>query len=514
MRRRILLLLAPLGLCGCNFAPEYHAPLVETPANFKEGGKWEEARPRDELPRGPWWRCFNDRVLDELEPQIEIANPDLAAAVANFDQARAILGKAQSALLPTVDLNNGFTANKESQHRPTRKADTPFSAAGYAQELIDNRPLNEPDHYGNNTLTLQSSYELDLWGRVRNSVAVAVANSQANADDLENVRLSLHAELARDYIALRGLDSQEKLLADTIAAYGRAYQLTKTLDEGLIGAPADVARAQVQLEVAKSQLLDVKARRAVFEHAIASLIGKPASLFTLPPAPLTASGPKIPTGAPATLLQRRPDIASAERQVAAANAEIGVAKAAFFPKVTFNLSGGTQDTGVGLLNFRNSIWSLGPQTTLPIFDGGARAADLGRAESAYLETVARYRSNVLRAFQEVEDALANIRLLTQEAQSIDKAVAAAQKVVTISFALFRDGATNYLDVVVAQTALYEAQTTLITLKTRKLLANVGLMVALGGGWSEPVIVEELRPVPLEAARPVPVEAVKDVVVEH
>lgn len=477
-----LALLAPLLLVGCNFAPDYAPPAIEVPAKFKERGTWVEAHPRDHLSRGPWWRALGDRTLDELEPQVDLANPNLAAALAAYDQARAFTAKAASALLPHLDLDNSLSANKESAHRPTRKADTPFSTAGYLNQLLDNRPLNEPNHFGNNLLTLQSSYEVDLWGRVRNAVAIGVANSESAAAELESVRLSLQAELARTYIALRGLDSEAKLLESTVQAYARALELTKSLEVGKIGAPADQARARAQLEVTRAQLLDVKARRAVLEHAIASLVGKPASSFSILPASLAILAPKIPPGAPLDLLERRPDISAAERQVAAANAAIGVAKAGFFPRLVINLSGGTQDTGLSLFNFRNSIWSLGPSVTLPIFDAGARAADLANADAVYLETVARYRATVLRAYQEVEDSLSNLRLLAHEQRTVETASAAAQKVLSISLTLYRDGATNYLDVVTAQTAALEAERTVISLKTRRAEADLGLMVALGGGF--------------------------------
>ena len=458
---RLMFVAVALLLSGCNFAPPYAPPPVEVPVKYKEGGKgsgaWQEARPRDDLPRGSWWCALGDHVLNELEEQVDAANPTLAAAVASFDQSQAYSARVASGLLPHVDLDNSLTANKESQHRPFRKSNRPFTVQGYFNELTDNRPLNEPDHYGNNLLTLQSSYEVDLWGRVRNAVAASVANSESAAAMLESVRLSLQAELARDYVALRGLDSEIKLLEDTVRAYTQAFVLAKTLVNGKIGAPADEPRAQAQLEATRAQLLDVISRRALLEHAIASLIGKPASSFALAPASLSVIAPKFPPGVPLDLLERRPDIAAVERQVAASNAEIGVAKAAFFPRLMINLAGGTQDTGLSLFNFRNSIWTLGPSITLPIFDAGLRAADLARADAAYLEMAARYRATVLSAYQEVEDALSNLRWLAKEQQSLFIASNAAQKVLNISLTLYRDGATNYLDVVIAQTTLLEAQ---------------------------------------------------------
>lgn len=479
-----LLSLSPLFLlCGCDLAPEYRPPVVEAPAKFKEADGWREARPRDDRARGPWWFSFNDRVLNNLESQMEAANPDLAAALASLDQARAYVMKAQAALMPTVNLDNSYSSNKVSAHRPHRKADTPVTAEGLAESMLDNRPLNEPDHYGDNILKLQASYEVDLWGRVRDAVAAGRARAEASAADVESVRLSLQAELARDYVAMRGLDAEEKLLIDTVEAYTKALTLTRSLVAGKIGAPADEARAAAQLDVAHAQLFDVKGRRALYEHAIATLIGKPVSSFSIVRVVRLGFAPTVPPGAPSTLLERRPDIAAAEREVAAANMGIGVARAAFFPRVTINLSGGTEDTGLSLFNARNSLWSLGPSMTLPIFDGGAKLADLSGAEAAYMETVARYRGVVLRAFQEVEDNLALLRWLANELRSMEAASASDQKALSITLTLYRDGATNYLDVITAQTAALEAQRAVLSLKTRRLQASVGLMLALGGGFS-------------------------------
>jgi NodT family efflux transporter outer membrane factor (OMF) lipoprotein len=354
---------------------------------------------------------------------------------------------------------------------------------GFEQALIDGRPFNQPDHFGNNILNLQSSYEVDLWGRVRDAIAAREAQVQATAADLESIRLSLQAEMARNYVALRGVDSEIALYSRVVESYRLALQLTQTLVKGNIGAPADVPRAEAQLEVARARHADLMARRAMYEHAIATLIGKPASSFSIIPARQSIQQPSFPAGVPSTLLERRPDVAAAERRVAAANQSIGVARAAFFPRLTINLSGGTQDTGISLLNFRNSVWSVGPAITLPIFDGGARLADLAGAEAVYLQTVAEYRGAVLLAIQEVEDNLANLRWLAKETQNMNAAVTSTQKVLDVSLTLYREGATNYLDVITAQTAALDAQDALLTLKTRRIQAAVALMLALGGGWS-------------------------------
>lgn len=484
---RLLPLLAAISpfllLAACNLAPNYSPPTIEIPVKYKEAGVWNEARPRDDRPRGAWWLVFNDRTLNQLEPQVESSNQDIAAALAAIDQARAFAARAEAGLFPFVELDNSLSANKESRHRPFRKSNRPQTTEGELQSLLTDRPLNEPDHFGNNLLHLQSSYEIDLWGRVRNAVAAAQAQAEATAADLESIRLSFQAELARDYIDLRGIDSEEKLLSDTIASYKQALELTKAREEGQIASPADVPRAEAQLETVRAQLADLSARRDLLEHAIATLVGKPASTFPVSPRATSISLPSFPPSVPSTLLERRPDIAAAERRVAAANQSIGIARAAFFPRVTINLAAGTQDTGLGLLNFRNSIWSVGPAVTLPIFDAGARLADLAGVEAAYAETVARYRATVLRALQEVEDNLGTLKWLRKEARNVNAVVSSTQKVLNVSLTLYRDGAVTYLDVVVAQTAALDAQRTALALKTRELQASVSLILALGGELS-------------------------------
>ncbi len=487
-----LLLCSSLG--ACNLAPDYAPPLAEVPVKFKEAKSWAVARPRDDEARGPWWISLKDGTLNELEPEIDVSNQTLAAHVAVLEQARSYVARAEAGLFPSIDFNNSYSANKQSAHRPLRTSNRVPTPQGYEQAHLDNRPFNQPDHYGNNILSLQSSYEVDLWGRVRNALAAREAQFQASAADLESIRLSLQAELARTYIALRGLDNEIALFTRVVESFRVSLEMTKTLVKGNIGAPPDVLRAEAQLEVARSRLADLMARRAMYEHAIATLVGKPASSFSIRPAQLSMTPPSPPSTVPLSLLERRPDIAAAERRVAAANQTIGVARAAFFPRLTINLSGGTQDTGLSLLNFRNSFWSLGPAITLPIFDGGARAADLQGAEAAYVQTVAEYRGAVLRSIQEVEDGLADLRWLSKEVQSMSTAATAAQKALDASLTLYKEGATSYLDVITAQTAALDAQDSLVALKARRLQAYVALMLALGGGWLAHDI-EETEPPP-------------------
>ena len=340
----------------------------------------------------------------------------------------------------------------------------------------------------------RASYEIDVWGRVRDTIKSVAAQAQAEAADLENVRLSLHATLARDYFALRGLDSELKLLRETTKTYADALVLTQNRLAGKIASPIDVERAKSQLETAKALQDDTEARRALLEHAIATLVGKPASSFTIPQQAIAFATPRGPSAAPSSLLERRPDIASAERAVASANEQIGIAKAAFYPRFTFNLSGGTEDRGVHLFDLKNELYSLGPSVTLPIFDGGRRTAQLEAAFARRDETIALYRQRVLTAIQEVEDALAVDRLLGREGKRIEAALTAEKKVLDLSLTLYRDGATTYLDVVTAQTTLLDQERTSLGLLTRRNTSSVNLFVALGGGWTPPLRVASDGPI--------------------
>jgi len=465
MRVRTVLAVTPaLLLAACDLAPAYHPPAVEMPAKFKEAGNWQLANPSDGEPHGDWWRSFNDRLLDELEPQVETANQDLAAALAAYLQARDYVAQAQAAFYPSVNHQTDLSYNKQSANRPLRSAD-------------------EPTYYGANTLDIEASYEVDLWGRIRDQVASAKAQAQASKADLESVRLSLQAELARDYVSLRGLDLEAKLLKDTVKAYQAALDLTRERLAGKIAAPIDVARAEVQLEDAKALLADIIGPRAAYEHAIATLIGQPASNFSIPVVTQPVAIPTFPPGIPSTLLERRPDIAAAERETAAANESIGVARTAFFPSLTLNGMAGGQDTGLNLLSLPNSLWSVGPTVYLPLFDAGLRRAELAAAEAAYLQTVAHYRSVVLHAIQEVEDELANLRSLKIEGRDVGAAATSADRASNLALTSYREGAVNYLDVVTAQTASLDAQRASIGIATRRLQTSVGLILALGGGWS-------------------------------
>ena len=450
-------------LGGCNLAPDYHVPRVVVSTAYKETGPWKPARPMDNLPRGAWWQQYGDRTLDELEARIDTANPNLAAAVARYDQARAFAAEAAAGLYPQVQLGASLSTNKQSKDRPLRGA-------------------TQPNYYGANTLDAIASYEIDFWGKLRNQAAAGAASAQASAADLATIHLGLQAELATNYLLLRGLDADIALLADTVNAYQKALDLTVRRFEGKIASGMDVSRAQTQLYTVRALLSDTSAKRALLEHAIAALVGEPASDFSIPVRAVSIQPPDVPTGIPSELLQRRPDIASAERAVSAANSGIGVARAAFYPSFSLNLIGGTQSTELNLFSGPNSFWSLGPSVSLPLFTGGALEAQESVAYANFRQASANYRATVLNAFLEVEDNLALRNWLGREYTDEEAATKAAQHTLEIALNLYRDGAESYLEVVTAQTALLQTQQTALDIHTRLLAANVGLIRALGGGW--------------------------------
>jgi len=460
--------LSSFALAGCSFAPPYKTPAFTTPAAYTDIGPWAPASPDDSAPRGDWWAMYNDPTLDRLERQIDTSNPTLAAALSRYDEAVQTEREAAAAQYPSLDLDGTATQNRQSEDRPLREG-------------------KGPNNYGDNELTGTFSYELDLWGKVRNEVAEGKALSQASGADAAAIRLSLEAQLADAYFSLRGTDADVQLLQQTSADYERALQLTQTQHAGGIVSGLDVGQAQTQYDVAVAQLTDAIAQRAIYQHEIGTLIGVPAPSFALAADPQLPLPPPVPVAAPSVLLQRRPDIAAAERRAAAANAQIGVTRAAFFPTITLNANGGfeAEGGGINLFNLSNSMWSLGPELALTLFNGGERRAAGRLAIAQFNEASANYKSTVLTAFQQVEDNLALCNGLATEADQQADAVQAAAHTEDLSMTLYQDGAVTYLDVVTAQTALLDTQRTALSIATRRLQASVNLIEALGGGWTAP-----------------------------
>jgi NodT family efflux transporter outer membrane factor (OMF) lipoprotein len=460
-----LLLLSLTALAGCNLAPAYRQPVVTTPAAYSDMGPWSPASPDDAAPRGAWWTIYNDPVLNGLEARIDASNPTLGAALFQYDQAVQALNEARAAFFPVLDVNASGTQNRQSEGRPLR--------------------VGGPDHYEDAQVVGSFSYELDLWGRVRNLVAEGKAQTQASGAQAAAIRLSLEAQLADAYFSLRGLDAQQKLLQETTAAYGHALQLTEYQHAGGEVSGLDVSQAQAQYQAAEAQLQDAIASRALYLHEIASLIGVPAPSFVLTASPNLPLPPPVPVATPSDLLQRRPDIASAERQVAAANAGIGVTRAAFFPSISLGASGGWQahGGGVNLFDVKNTLWSLGPGLALTLFEGGYRRAANRIAIDQFDAATENYRSVVLTAFQQVEDNLVLCNRLAAEAAREDLAVQAAVQSTNLSMALYQGGAVTYLNVVSAETSQLLAQQTALSIGTRRLQASVNLIQALGGGWT-------------------------------
>lgn len=471
-----------LALGGCDFAPKYFAPAVSLPPKFKDAPAGGVQLAADE----EWWRSFRDLTLDDLQTQVTSANPNLAAAVAADEAAQARALEALAGLYPELNGIGQITANKQSANRPLRSA-------------------GQPNYYGNNLLGGQVSYEIDIWGRVRDLEKAANLTAQASTDALADFRLVLHADLARAYVNLRGLDDQAKLISDTIVIYRSALDLTKSRLAAQIASPVDVDRAQTQLSSAEAQASDLAFRRAALEDSIATLVGKAAPSFSLPRSSRPLPLPKRPAAVPAEVLRRRPDVAEAERLTAAADQYIGSARANFFPKFSLIATGGTNDTGFRLFNAKNTFADFGPSVDMPLFDAGLRQAELDVAKAQFTEAAEQYRGIVLLALQEVQDNLSALRWLALEWRQTSTAAEAAQRAADLSMTLYRDGATSYLDVVTAQSAALEYERLAIALHTRELEADIGLMLALGGGWT----LSPEPPPPSANLTPDPVELVQD-----
>jgi len=445
--------------------PDYVKPSAPLTPAYKEADGWKIAEPSDHLPRGQWWAIFGDPELSELEEQVATANQNLKIAEARLREARALVRFNRAALFPTISTSVGGASVRDSANRPFISSNTSTGSSG---DLL---------------LSLDMSYEIDLWGRVRRTVAAAQHEAQATAADLETAQLSLQAELAMDYFELRAADAQQQLLDETVKAFEAALQLTTNRFQGGAAPKSDVAQAQTQLDTTRAQATDVRVQRAQLEHAIATLIGNPPAAFRLSPRPLDTRPPDIPAGIPSQLLERRPDIAAAERRVAEANEQIGIAKAAYFPTATLNASVGFEGSSFGnVLNASSLLWSVGASLTQTIFDGGRRGATSDAARAAYDATVAGYRQTTLTAFQQVEDNLAALRILEQEAQEQRRAVESAQLSLQLFTNRYRGGVDNYLQVITAQTATLANQRTEIDILRRRMDASVLLVKGLGGGW--------------------------------
>lgn len=465
MLARTLGLSVALALGACSMAPDYQPPQTAAPAQFKEMPGWAAATPRDAEGRGPWWDVYADPTLADLEARAAKASPTLAAALARYDAARAAARVEQSDLFPQAGV----------------------SGQASRERLSANRPLSTGSSRKYNDYTVGGSidYELDLWGRIRNQVKATTAESDASAADLASARLSLQAAVADAYFRLRGLDAQAQVLDRSVEAFARAYDLTDKRHIGGVASGIDVNRARTVLGNARAQVATIANQRAATEHEIAALVGEVASGFDLPVAVGDFAPPAPPAATPSDLLQRRPDIAAAERRVFAANARIGVAKAAFFPSLTLGAAGGWETTNGQLLTTPNTFWSLGPLTSLlTIFDGGRRSAQVKISRADYEETAADYRETVLTAFRQVEDAIAAMHHLSSAAVAQKEAADAAQRTRDIAMSRYRDGAAGYLDVVTAQTDALDAQRAYISVQTQRMQASVAFVKALGGGLTE------------------------------
>jgi NodT family efflux transporter outer membrane factor (OMF) lipoprotein len=461
-----LSLAVAVALGGCSLAPAYKTPATPPAQAYHDLGPWVTAAPSDQLPRNNWWQLYGDDQLNQLQTKLLASNASLAAALAHYQQAQAYSAEARSELFPQIGA--GATAQRQ------RQSDT-------APPL---RNPAAPSDYNSYTVGVQASYEVDLWGKVRNTVEAGRDNALAAQADLASVQLSLQAQLADAYMQLRGYDQQVELLQQTIEAYQKALKLTQTLHAGGIVSGLDVSRAQTQLSDARSQWSQTLAQRALMQDQIAVLVGENASTFSLPVQTAAIPVPVVPVGVPSSLLQRRPDVAAAERRVAANNAGIGVARAAWFPSLTLNAQGGFQSTSwTNLLTAPNRIWSLGPELAYDLFDGGYRKATIAAARAKTDEAGATYRGVVLAAFQQVQDNLALLDNLGTASVNQKDASDAAQHALDLSMTQYKHGAVSYLDVVQAQTVALQEQRGLLQLDTQRLRASVQLIRAIGGGWS-------------------------------
>ncbi|HUI82034.1 MAG TPA: efflux transporter outer membrane subunit [Bryobacteraceae bacterium] len=454
-----------LTLAGCVKISEPPRPTIAVPQNYKESppAGWKEAQPSDTLVRGKWWEIFRDPALNALEEQVNISNQNVAQAEAQFREATAAVRIARSSLVPLVTTSPSVSASQASSRLSSR--------AGPSTIL------------GTYDFPFNASYTADVWGSIRRTILSSANTAQSAAADLENARLLYQSELAQDYFQLHGTDGDAALLQETVQSYQEFLTLTRNRFAGGVASDSDVAQAETQLYTTQAALTDLEVQRSQFEHAIAILIGKPPAELTMARVPIQVPPPEIPIGVPSALLERRPDIASAERQAAAANQQIGVAKAAFFPTLTLSASAGFESSSfVNWITWPSRFWTIGPQLAQILFDAGKRTAQVAQAQAAYDATAANYRQTVLTAFQQVEDNLSALRVLAAETIQLDQAVKSAQRAVTVSTAQYRGGVADYLQVITTQTAALADERSAIQVQTRRMTASVMLIQALGGGW--------------------------------
>jgi len=463
--------------------PKYHPPSIETPAaykelthaDFKNTDGWKVAQPKDDTLRGKWWEMFNDPQLNALEEKVNISNQNIAAAAASFLAARALVKEARSQLFPMATTNPAITVQ-----RPSATLSSGGSSLGSGTGTNSKSSTSTFTDY---TLPFDATWQPDLFGRVLNTVRSAAYGAQASAADLENTRLTVQADVAADYFQLRGQDALKELLDSTVFAFQQSLDLTRVLYDTGIDSEEAVTQAETQLEATKAQDEALGIQRAQFEHAIAMLTGQPASTFSVPIQPLKSSPPAIPFGVPSQLLERRPDIAAAERLVAQANAQIGIARAAYFPTVTLSVTAGLESTSfANWFTWPSRFFSAGPAAAETLFDAGLRRATVLQFRAQYDETVANYRQAVLTAFQQVEDNLASLRFLSVEIQHQDAAVKSAERNLALATDRYKLGIDPYLNVITAQTSLLSNQETAVNLRIQQMTASSGLIGALGGGW--------------------------------
>jgi NodT family efflux transporter outer membrane factor (OMF) lipoprotein len=476
MKRPLAALVFSTGLlAGCDLAPIYEPPRFILPASYQGSGPFRVADPDLALsPRGDWWTLFGDEQLNQLEGQLRRTNPTLEAAADAYAQARALAAEAQSAFGPQVTAVAGLSQNKESVNQLFRSSASTVPVREMASQF-----------------GVAASWEPDFWNALRNNAHAQKRLAQASAADLASARLSLEAELANDYIAVRGLDAELDVLRQSISSYQEAVEVARLRADGQIASGLDLARALSQLGSAQAQETETRLQRDIMQHAVAVLVAEMPSTFSIAPrSEFGLTAPQLPAGVPAELLQRRPDIASAERQMAAANVSIGVSRAAFYPNVTFALTGGFEDTGFNLLSLPNSLWSVGAAAMEPLFDAGLRRAQLRHSWAEYAQTRDNYRATVLAAFQEMEDGLSQTQRLATEHTQEHEASDQAGQALSISTLLYKDGLDNYLSVSVAQVQALAAQLTEVQIRVRQVQAAVSLVRALGGGWTIETLPDE------------------------